>query len=175
MFKAITATVVTASLVGCAAVTPGPADVASEARKVKPAVDTTAIYFCREWALAGGGASLYPRINGNEVATLETKTFTRVDLPLGEYEIALAYYDKGHSAFFKSIARDPVKMEVINSKAGEVYQYWIGVAGSVFGGALTIDHFDSKAQALDCIENSTYVSPRQFSRTKGTEAFGFLN
>jgi hypothetical protein len=161
MLKVIAAIVVTASLVGCTSVKPGPENIAVEARKVKPAVETTAIYFCRDWAFAGGGATLYPRINGNAVAALETKTFTRIDLPPGEYEIALAYYDKGDSAFFKSVARDPVKMEVINSKAGEVYQYWIGMAGTVFGGALTIDHFDNKAQALNCIENSTYVSPRQ--------------
>lgn len=161
MFKAATTFVVTITLVGCATVKPGPADEAAAARMVRPATDTTAIYFCRQWGYMGGGISLYPRINGKAVATLETKTFTRVDVQPGEYEISLGYYDKGDSSFFKSVQREPVKMEIINSKAGEIYHYWIGVAGSsLFGGALTIDHFDNKAQARDCLEESTYVSPR---------------
>ena len=153
---------ITANLFGCSTVTPGPSGIAAEARQVKSASDTTAIYFCRAWALAGGGISVYPRINGEVVATLDKKTFTRVDLLPGEYEISLAYSDKGDSSAFKALQRAPVKMEVINSKAGEVYQYWIGVAGiSGFGGPLTIDRFDNKAQALECLEDSTYVSPRQ--------------
>lgn len=162
MFKSFIATFVVITFAGCATVTPGPEDVAAAVRKVIPSNDKTAIYFCREWAYAGGGISLYPMINGKPVATLETKTFTRVDLQPGKYEIALSYYDKEDSALFKAIQRDPVKMEVIDSKVGEIHHYWIGMAGSsLFGGSLTIDHFDNKAQAIACIENATYVSPRQ--------------
>lgn len=148
-------------LVGCSSVQPGPAQEAAVARAAKPLEGKSSIYFCRQWAYAGGGISLYPRIDGKAVATLETKTFTRVEVSPGEYEIALAYSDERDSSFFKAVQRAPVKMETLSAKAGEVYYYWIGMAGSsLFGGSLTIDHFDNKAQAHDCIQESIYVSPR---------------
>jgi len=149
-----------ALMAGCASVPPGPADQAAEARKVKASSTSAAIYFCREWAFAGSGVLLYPRVNGKKVATMTTKTFTRIDLPPGGYEIALGYYDINDSTLFKSLSRDPVKMEDLNVKSGEIYTYWIGMAGSsLFGGSLTIDRFDNKAQAADCINSSTYISP----------------
>lgn len=166
MLKYATTCIATAALVGCTTVQPGPAQDAAAARLAKPLADKSAIYFCRQWAYAGGGISLYPRIDGKAVATLETKTFTRIDLQPGEYEIALAYADESDSSLFKAVQRAPVKMETLNAKVGEVYYYWIGMAGSsLFGGSLTIDHFDNKAQALDCIQESIYVSPRSSIRS----------
>lgn len=147
--------------VGCSTVKQGSPDAAAIARDVKPAEKTTAIYFCRDWAYAGGGVNLYPMINGEIAATLPTKSFTRIDLAPGEYEIALGYSDEHDSAFYRSLSRNPVKMEVIQGKAGEIHRYWIGMAGSsLFGGSLTIDFFDNKAQAKACIDSSIYVDPR---------------
>lgn len=146
---------------GCATVNPGNPTAAAIAREAKPSGDKTVIYFCREWAYAGGGVELYPAINGKVVAVLPTKTYTRIELAPGEYEVALAYSDVNDSAFFKAMSRSPVTMESIEGKTGEIRHYWIGMAGSsLFGGSLTIDHFDNKVQAKACIENSTYVDPR---------------
>lgn len=169
MFKPFIATLIAITVTGCATVTPGPGDAAASARKISPSADATAVYFCRDWGYAGSGISLYPLVNGRPVATLQTKTFTRVDLKPGKYEIALGYYDKDDSGLFKAMQRDPVKMEVIDAKAGEIYHYWIGVAGSsFFGGSLTIDHFDNNAQAIACVDNATYVSPRQANITQAS-------
>lgn len=161
MFKRTIGAMAAVMLFGCASVIPGPAHEAAEARAEKSPGEKSAVYFCREWAYAGGGIALYPRIDGKPVATLTTKTFTRVDMAPGTHEIALAYSDEKDSDFFKAVQRSPVKMETLEAKAGEVYYYWIGMAGSsLFGGSLTIDHFDNKAQALDCVRESVYVSPR---------------
>lgn len=146
---------------GCATVHQGNPIAAATAREAKPSDEKTIVYFCREWAYAGGAVELYPVINGKIVATLPTKTYTRIELTPGEYEVALAYSDVNDSAFFKALARSPVKMEAIAGKAGEIRHYWIGMAGSsLFGGSLTIDHFDSAAQARACIDNASYVDPR---------------
>lgn len=161
MIKILTSIAISLSLIGCASVVPGPDEMAQEARQIKSPSNSAALYFCRTWGYLGGGIAIYPRVNGKIVAGLTTKSFTRVEVPPGEYEISLGYSDTTDSDFFKAVQRSPVKMENITTKAGDVHIYWLGVAGSsLFGGVLTIDHFDNKAQAMDCIQESTFVSPR---------------
>lgn len=69
---------------GCATVKPGNSTAEAIAREAKPSSDKTVIYFCREWAYAGGAVELYPTVKGKIVETLPVKTYTRIELVPGE-------------------------------------------------------------------------------------------
>lgn len=145
--KKIIAALVVASLAGCASFQEGSKSREAELREFTPIPGKTSLYVCRENALlVARGVSSVVLVDNEAIGTVKPNTFVHTVLEPGKHGVLLRHdgLGSGQGGF-----------ETFESKAGDVRFFWVGVTGKGFG-VLTIDKFDTEADARACVKGATY-------------------
>jgi hypothetical protein len=145
---AITATF----LVGCASFQHGDKTVESELKKFAPVAGKTSLYVCRESALlVARGVSTRVIVDNDDIGTVKANTFVHTVLEPGKHGVLMRN---------DGLASGTGGLMTIETKPDEVAFLWVGVTGKGFG-TLTVDYFDSKQDAMNCVTEATYAVKAQ--------------
>lgn len=139
--------VAAAVLSACASFKEGAKDREAELRQFQPVPGKVSLYVCRESALwVAKGVSSVVFVDNEDVGTVKPNTFVHTLLEPGKHGVLLRHDGLGSgSGGFMTFDGQP----------GDIRFFWVGVTGKGFG-TLTIDNFDSDAEARACVTGATY-------------------
>ena len=134
-------------LSACASFQEGDKGREAELKKFLPIAQKTSVYVCRESALfVAKGVSSVVFIDNQAIGTVKTNTFVHTVVEPGTHGVLLRHdgLSSGSGGFM-----------TVETKPDEVKFFWVGVTGKGFG-VLTIDNFDTDAEARACVTGATY-------------------
>lgn len=141
-------TLVILTLTGCASVHYGDKESEAKLKQFQPIPGKTSLYVCREDAVfigAGNRTTVY--VDGEWIGTLKPGNFAHTILEPGS-----------HSVFLKLNPGNASGVLPFNTRAGEVVFVWAGSVGGGFGG-ITVDFFNNRHDAEDCVKKAAYSVP----------------
>jgi hypothetical protein len=141
------ALVVAVLATGCASFKEGDKSQEAELRRFMPITGKVSLYVCREKALlVAKGVSSVVFVNNETVGTVKANTFVHTVLEPGKHGVLLRHdgFGGGAGGFM-----------TFEGKADELKILWVGVTGKGFG-VLTVDNFDTEAEAKACVNGATY-------------------
>lgn len=145
--KKIIAALTVVSMAGCASFQEGPKSRETELRKFESVAGKTSLYVCRESALlVARGVSSVVFVDNEPIGTVKPNTFVHTLLEPGKHGVLLRHDGLGSGAG---------GFMTFDTKPGDVKFLWVGVTGKGFG-VLTIDNFDTEADAKLCVSGATY-------------------
>ena len=134
-------------LSGCASVQYGDKTAEAELKKFSPVPGKVSLYVCREQAfLVGAGVRTVIFVDNEAIGTVKPNMFVHAILEPGKHGVLMRN---------DGLASGSGGFETFEGKAGDVVFYWVGVTGKGFG-VLTVDHFDSKRDAMNCVSGAVY-------------------
>jgi hypothetical protein len=132
---------------GCASFQTGDKGTEAELKKLISVPGKTSLYICRESAfLVAAGVRTRILVDNEEIGTVKPNTFVHTVVEPGKHGVLLRHDGLGSGTG---------GLITIDTKPNEVAFLWVGVTGKGFG-VLTVDHFDTKQEAIDCVTNATY-------------------
>ena len=135
---------------GCATYQPGNADRGALLKQFEPVADKASVYVCREPALfVARGVKSEVYINNENIGTLKTNSFVHTVVEPGKHGVLLRH---------DGINRGSGGFETFEVGPGDVRFFWVGVTGKGFG-ILTVDNFESDAEARACVTGAEYSVP----------------
>ena len=144
------ALVACAFLSGCATYQPGSVSTAEQLKQFQPVPDKASIYVCRIPAvLSARGVKTVVYLDNEAIGTLRQNSFVHALVEPGKHGVLLRHdgMSSGAGGF--------MPFEVA---AGEVRFFWVGVTGKGWG-VLTVDNFDTLADARECVADAEYSVP----------------
>jgi hypothetical protein len=132
---------------GCATYQAGTRSVADQLKRFEPIPGKGSIYVCRvPAALVARGVKTVVHVDNEPIGTLRQNSFVHVAVEPGKHGVLLRHdgLSSGAGGF--------VPFEIA---AGEIRYFWVGVTGKGWG-VLTIDDFDSEADARRCVTGAEY-------------------
>ena len=136
------------SLLGaCASMKYGDKETEAKLKQLQPVSDMVSLYVCRESAiLFGAGVNTVAFVDNLPIGTLKPNTFAHSVLSPGKHEVFLRK---------DGLATGSSGVLSIEAKAGDVVFVWAGMTGGGFG-TLTVDHFNDKKEAEQCVKGAQY-------------------
>lgn len=135
---------------GCATYQPGSADRGTLLKQFEPIADKASVYVCRESALfVARGVKTEVYINNENIGTLKANSFVHTAVEPGKHGVLLRH---------DGINRGAGGFETFEVGPGDIRFFWVGVTGNGFG-VLTVDDFESEAEARDCVAGAEYSVP----------------
>jgi hypothetical protein len=138
-------------LSGCATYRVGKLDTATMLKRFEPIPGKASVYVCRVPAvLVARGVKTEVYIDNQNIGTLKQNSFVHTEVEPGKHGVLLRHdgMNKGTGGF-----------ETFDVNAGDVRFFWVGVTGHGWG-VLTVDNFDSEADARKCVTEAEYsVAP----------------
>jgi hypothetical protein len=107
----------------------------------------TSLYVCREKALLSArGVKTVVWLDNEPIGTLKPNSFVHAEVEPGKHGVLLRHdgINTGSGGF-----------ETIETQPGEVRILWVGVTGKGWG-VLTVDNFESEAEAGECVRGAEY-------------------
>lgn len=142
-----TALVACAFLSGCATYEAGGVSTAEQLKRFEPVPGKASVYVCRIPAmLAARGVKTVVYVDNEAIGTLRQNSFVHTTVEPGKHGVLLRHDGLGSG----SGGFEPFEVE-----AGEVRFFWVGVTGKGWG-VLTVDNFDSVADARKCVAGAEY-------------------
>jgi hypothetical protein len=141
------ATSVVVLLSGCATYQAGGASVAEQLKRFEPVPGKASIYVCRIPAiLSARGVKTVVHIDNEAIGTLRQNSFVHTVVEPGKHGVLLRHdgMSSGAGGFMP-----------FDVAAGEIRFFWVGVTGKGWG-VLTVDNFDSDADARRCVASAEY-------------------
>jgi hypothetical protein len=137
-------------LSGCATYQAGGVSTAEQLKRFDPVPGKASVYVCRIPAmLAARGVKTVVYVDNEAIGTLRQNSFVHTTVEPGKHGVLLRHDGLGSgSGGFESF-------EV---EAGEVRFFWVGVTGKGWG-VLTVDNFDTVADARKCVAGAEYSVP----------------
>jgi hypothetical protein len=148
--KVAIALALAAVLCGCATAKLGDKSVEAELKKFSVRADKVSLYVCRVNTLMAGGIGTEAFVNGRSIGALKPNTFAHTELAPGEVSIFL----RRNGLLISSGDSGALKLD---AKAGEVVIIWAGPLGPL--APLTVDRFNTTAEAEECVKKATYAVP----------------
>lgn len=135
------------ALIGCASFKEGEKSKEAELRQFARIPGKVSLYVCREnalWVARGVSSAVF--VNNESIGTVKPNTFVHAVLEPGKHGVLLRHdgLGGGSGGFI-----------TFDGKLEEVKFFWVGVTGKGFG-TLTIDKFDTDAEAKACVAGATY-------------------
>ena len=121
-------------------------------KRFEPVPEKASIYVCRiPAALVARGVKTVVYIDNQAIGTLRQNSFVHTVVEPGKHGVLLRHdgLSSGSGGF--------MPFEV---SAGEVRFFWVGVTGKGWG-VLTVDNFDTQAEARACVSGAEYAVPGQ--------------
>jgi hypothetical protein len=136
------------ALAGCATYAPG--DKAAEARlkQLQPIPGRVSLYVCYEKATLPNGALPRIWVDDTNLGAIKANSFAHASLSPGRYGLRV-YKDGPFGGRFSGT-------EFLDGSADQVAIYWVGMTGKGWG-TLTIDKFNTDAEARACIASAEYA------------------
>ncbi|MGY0798874.1 hypothetical protein ACW7G0_07465 [Lysobacter sp. A286] len=135
---------------GCATYQAGGADRSATLKKFESIPDKGSVYVCRESALlVARGVKSEVYIDNENIGTLKVNSFVHTAVEPGKHGVLLRHDGMNHGAG---------GFETFEINPGEIRFFWVGVTGNGFG-VLTVDDFETQAEARDCVINAEYSIP----------------
>jgi hypothetical protein len=135
------------SLAGCATYQPGTQSVSDQLKRFEPVQGKASIYVCRiPAAWVARGVKTVVIVDNEPIGTLRQNSFVHTVVEPGKHGVLLRHdgLSSGAGGF--------MPFEVA---AGDVRFFWVGVTGKGWG-VLTIDNFDTEAEARECVSGAEY-------------------
>lgn len=135
---------------GCATYQAGGVDQSAILKRFEPIPDKGSVYVCREPALfVARGVKSEVYIDNENVGTLKVNSFVHKTVEPGQHGVLLRH---------DGVNRGAGGFETFQISPGEIRFFWVGVTGNGFG-VLTVDDFETQAEARDCVINAEYSVP----------------
>ncbi len=152
MKRCISAVVLAACalLSGCATYQAGSISTAEQLKRFEPVPGKASIYVCRIPAvLVARGVKTVVLVDNEDIGTLRQNSFVHTVVDPGKHGVLLRHdgINSGSGGFM------PFEVQ-----AGEVRYFWVGVTGKGWG-VLTVDNFDTVADAQECVRGAEYSVP----------------
>lgn len=135
---------------GCATYQVGAPDAAAVLKRFDSIPGKASVYVCRVPAvLVARGVKTEVFIDNQNIGTLKQNSFVHTEVEPGKHGVLLRHdgINQGTGGF-----------ETFDVNAGEVRFFWVGVTGHGWG-VLTVDNFDSDADAKNCVTKAEYSVP----------------
>lgn len=135
---------------GCATYQAGSADKSAILKRFEPIPGKGSVYVCRESALfVARGVKTEVFIDNENVGTVKVNSFVHTTVEPGKHGVLLRH---------DGINRGSGGFETFEIGPDEIKIFWVGVTGKGWG-VLTVDHFDSEAEARECVLGAEYSVP----------------
>lgn len=139
-----------AFLSGCATYQAGTVSTAELLKRFEPVPGKASVYVCRIPAvLAARGVKTVVYLDNEAIGTLRQNSFVHTIVEPGKHGVLLRHdgMGSGSGGFMP-----------FEAAAGEVRFFWVGVTGKGWG-VLTVDDFDTVADARKCVASAEYSVP----------------
>ena len=137
-------------LSGCATYQAGSVSTAEQLKRFEPVPGKASVYVCRIPAvLAARGVKTVVHLDNEAIGTLRQNSFVHTIVEPGKHGVLLRHDGMGSG----SGGFEPFEVE-----AGEIRFFWVGVTGKGWG-VLTVDNFDTVADARKCVAGAEYSVP----------------
>ena len=150
-YKSLAAIMLAATVLsGCATYQAGSPTVSDQLKRFEPVPGKASIYVCRiPAALVARGVKTVVLVDNTPIGTLRQNSFVHTVVDPGKHGVLLRHdgMSSGAGGFM-----------TFEASAGEVRFFWVGVTGKGWG-VLTIDDFDSEADARRCVTGAEYSVP----------------
>ncbi|HUL64478.1 MAG TPA: hypothetical protein VLW55_07660 [Burkholderiaceae bacterium] len=120
----------------------------AELRKFVLVPGKSSLYLCRPAILLDSDMKSVVRVDNQPLGTLKRNTFVHAVLRPGTHDVVLK--NGGPSGYTHAMT--------IDARPDEVRILWVGVTAKGFG-VLTVDHFESEAEARACVSRAAYMVP----------------
>ncbi|GEM_PF-690985 len=137
-------------LSGCATYQAGSPSRAEQLKRFEPVPGKASIYVCRIPAvLVARGVKTVVLVDNEAIGTLRQNSFVHTTVEPGKHGVLLRHdgLNAGSGGYMP-----------FEAAAGEVRFFWVGVTGKGWG-VLTVDNFDSEADARKCVLGAEYSVP----------------
>lgn len=139
-----------AALSGCATYQAGSVSRGDQLKRFEPVPGKASIYVCRIPAmLSARGVKTVVYVDNEAIGTLRQNSFVHTVVEPGKHGVLLRHdgMNSGAGGFMP-----------FEAAAGEVRFFWVGVTGKGWG-VLTVDNFDTEADARECVAEAEYSVP----------------
>lgn len=148
--RTIVAGLVLIFLSGCATVQYGDKSIEATLRELQPVDGKVSLYVCREnAAFVGAGNRTTAIVDNKPIGTLKPNNFAHTVVEPGPHDIYIEHNPGGKSGVLK-----------VDTKANEVPIIWVGMTGHGWG-VLTVDQFESRSEAENCVRQAQYAVPAE--------------
>ncbi|WP_407352836.1 DUF2846 domain-containing protein [Luteimonas sp. R10] len=116
-------------------------------KRFEPVPGKASVYVCREPALlVARGVKTVVLIDNEPIGTLKQNSFVHTEVEPGKHGVLLRHdgINSGAGGFM-----------TFDVESGDVRFFWVGVTGNGWG-ILTVDDFDSEAEARACVTGAEY-------------------
>lgn len=135
---------------GCATYQAGSASQSDLLKRFEPIPGKGSVYVCRIPALlVARGVKTEVIIDNENIGTLKVNSFVHTAVEPGKHGVLLRH---------DGINRGAGGFDTFEIGAGEVQFFWVGVTGKGWG-VLTVDRFDTEAEARECVLGAEYSVP----------------
>lgn len=141
---------VTAITLGCALpIKHGDKATDATLKRLLPVQQKVSLYVCREDGQVAREIRSAVVVDGVTIGMLLPKTFAHTTLAPGSHSVQL----RNESPLMPASSTGELKFD---GAGGDVVLLWVGVTGGGWG-ALTVDHFDTRDAAIECMNMATYT------------------
>lgn len=138
-------------ITGCASVQLADGNAQDEVKQFKTQPGLTNLYVCRENALlVGVGITTDVQLNGESIGFVRPNTFVQAWVEPGDHTIQMKN---------DGIAGMHSPKITFETQGSDTKFLWIGVTGGGMG-TYTIDHFESPAAGMRCVQDAKYSVAR---------------
>lgn len=135
---------------GCATYQAGSASQSDLLKRFEPIPGKGSVYVCRIPALlVARGVKTEVIIDNENIGTLKANSFVHTTVEPGKHGVLLRH---------DGINRGAGGFDTFEIGAGEIKFFWVGVTGKGWG-VLTVDRFNTEAEARECVLGAEYSVP----------------
>ena len=135
---------------GCATYQAGSASQSDLLKRFEPIPGKGSVYVCRIPALlVARGVKTEVIIDNENIGTLKVNSFVHTTVEPGKHGVLLRH---------DGINRGAGGFDTFEIGAGEIKFFWVGVTGKGWG-VLTVDRFNTEAEARECVLGAEYSIP----------------